>query len=167
MNILTFDIEEWFHILDFEETRSEEQWRNYEVRIYQNVERLFRILDETNSRATFFVIGWIAKTYPDLVKQIAAKYQIGSHTMNHQLIWEQTPAEFRDDVSSSVKFLEDLTGQKVTTFRVPGFSIRESEGWAFETLAELGITTDCSVFPATAECPPTAAQCRVLSVVVA
>ena len=148
MNILTFDIEEWFHILDFEETRSEEQWRGYEVRIYENVERLFRILEETNSRATFFIVGWIAKTYPDLVKQIAAKYQIGSHTMNHQLIWNQTPEEFREDVSSSVKFLEDLTGQKVTTFRVPGFSIRESEGWAFETLAELGITTDCSVFPA-------------------
>ncbi|MBQ1885375.1 MAG: polysaccharide deacetylase family protein, partial [Bacteroidales bacterium] len=145
MNILTFDIEEWFHILDFEETRNEEQWRTYEVRIYENVERLFRILEDTNSRATFFVVGWIAKNYPDLVRRIAEKYQIGSHTMNHQLIWEQTPAEFREDVESSVKFLEDLTGKKVTSFRVPGFSIRESEGWAFETLAELGITTDCSV----------------------
>lgn len=148
MNILTFDIEEWFHILDFEETRNEEQWSNYEVRIYENVERLFRILEDTNSRATFFIVGWIAKNYPNLVRRIAEKYQIGSHTMNHQLIWEQTPAEFRSDVESSVKFLEDLTGKKVTSFRVPGFSIRESEGWAFETLAELGITTDCSVFPA-------------------
>lgn len=148
MNILTFDIEEWFHILDFEETRNEEQWKTYEVRIYENVERIFRILEETNTQATFFIIGWIAKTYPDLVKRIASRYQIGSHTMNHQLIWQQTPDEFREDVSSSVKFLEDLTGQKVTAFRVPGFSIRETEGWAFETLAELGITTDCSVFPA-------------------
>ncbi len=148
MNILTFDIEEWFHILDFEETRNEEQWKTYEVRIYENVERIFRILEETNTQATFFIIGWLAKTYPDLVKRIASRYQIGSHTMNHQLIWQQTPDEFREDVSSSVKFLEDLTGQKVTAFRVPGFSIRETEGWAFETLAELGITTDCSVFPA-------------------
>lgn len=148
MNILTFDIEEWFHILDFEETRSEAQWKSYEVRIYENVERIFRILEGTNTQATFFVIGWIAKTYPDLVRQISSKYQIGSHTMNHQLIWQQSPSEFRADVESSVKLLEDLTGQKVTSFRVPGFSIRESEGWAFETLAELGITTDCSVFPA-------------------
>lgn len=148
MNILTFDIEEWFHILDFEETRNEEQWKTYEVRIYENVERIFRILEETNTKATFFVIGWIAKTYPDLIKKIASKYQIGSHTMNHQLIWQQTPAEFREDVSSSVKFLEDLTGQKVTAFRVPGFSIRECDAWAFEVLSELGITTDCSVFPA-------------------
>lgn len=148
MNILTFDVEEWFHLLDNDSTRSEEQWRNYEVRIYENMERVFRILEETNTNATFFIIGWIAKTYPDIVRQIASKYQIGSHTMNHQLVWQQSPQEFKEDVSSSIKLLEDITGQKVEVFRAPGFSIRESEGWAFEILHELGITMDCSVFPA-------------------
>lgn len=150
MNILTFDVEEWFHLLDNDATRSEEQWKGYEVRIYENMERIFRILDETNTKATFFIIGWIAKTYPDLVKRIAEKYQIGSHTMNHQLVWQQTPNEFRQDVESSIKLLEDITGKKVELFRAPGFSIRESESWAFEVLAELGITGDCSVFPAKA-----------------
>ena len=148
MNILTFDIEEWFHILDNESTRSEEQWKKYDVRIHKNIERIFRILDETNTKATFFIIGWIAKTYPDIVKEIASKYQIGSHTMNHQLVWQQSKKEFKEDVSSSIKLLEDITGQKVELFRAPGFSIRESEGWAFEILKDLGITTDCSVFPA-------------------
>lgn len=148
MNILTFDIEEWFHLLDNDSTRSEEQWKGFEVRIYENMERLFRILEETDTKATFFVIGWIAKTYPDIVRQIAAKYQVGSHTMNHQLVWQQSEKAFREDVSSSIKLLEDITGRKVDTFRAPGFSIRESEGWAFEILAELGVTTDCSVFPA-------------------
>ena len=148
MNILTFDVEEWFHLLDNDSTRSEEQWKTYEVRIYENMERVFRILEETNTKATFFIIGWIAKTYPDIVRQIAAKYQIGSHTMNHQLVWQQSPQEFKEDVSSSIKLLEDITGQKVEAFRAPGFSIRESEGWAFEILHELGITMDCSVFPA-------------------
>lgn len=148
MHILTFDVEEWFHLLDNDSTRSEEQWKTYEVRIYENMERVFRILEETNTKATFFIIGWIAKTYPDIVKQIASKYQIGSHTMNHQLVWQQSEDEFREDVSSSIKLLEDITGQKVEVFRAPGFSIRESEGWAFEILNELGITTDCSVFPA-------------------
>ena len=105
-------------------------------------------MEETNTKATFFIIGWIAKTYPDIVRQIAAKYQIGSHTMNHQLVWQQSPQEFKEDVSSSIKLLEDITGQKVEAFRAPGFSIRESEGWAFEILHELGITMDCSVFPA-------------------
>lgn len=148
MNILTFDIEEWFHLLDNDSTRSEKQWKVFEVRIYENMERIFRILEETDTKATFFVIGWIAKTYPDIVRQIASKYQVGSHTMNHQLVWQQSREAFKEDVSSSIKLLEDITGQKIEAFRAPGFSIRESEGWAFETLSELGVTTDCSVFPA-------------------
>ena len=148
MNILTFDIEEWFHLLDCDATRTENEWKSYEVRIYDNVERIFRVLEDTDTRATFFIIGWIAKTYPDLVRRIAEKYQIGCHTMNHQLVWQQTREEFRSDVEEGVKMLEDITGRKVECFRAPGFSIRESEAWAFETLADLGIKYDCSVFPA-------------------
>lgn len=148
MNILTFDVEEWFHLLDFDATRTEAEWGKYEVRIYENVDRILDILERTNTKATFFIIGWVAKTYPDVVKKIAAKYQIGSHTMNHQLVWQQTPEEFRSDVESSVKLLQDITGQPVECFRAPGFSIRESEAWAFDILADLGIKYDCSVFPA-------------------
>ena len=147
MNILTIDVEEWFHLLDNDSTRSEIQWQKYEVRIYKNMERIFRILEDTNTQATFFIIGWIAKNYPDIVKDIAAKYQIGSHTMNHQLVWQQSIKEFKEDVSSSVKLLEDISGKKVEAFRAPGFSIRESEAWAFEVLHDLGIRIDCSVFP--------------------
>lgn len=148
MNILSFDIEEWFHLLDFDATRTEADWGKYEVRIHENVERVLRILEDTNTNATFFIIGWIAKTYPELVKRIAEKYQIGCHTMNHQLVWQQTPVEFRKDVETGVKMLEDICGKKVECFRAPGFSIRESEGWAFEILAKMGIKYDCSVFPA-------------------
>lgn len=148
MNILTFDIEEWFHLLDFDATRTEDEWKNYEVRIYENVDRILNILEESNTKATFFIIGWVAKTYPDIVKKIAAKYQIGSHTMNHQLVWQQTPDAFRQDVDSSIKLLQDITGQPVECFRAPGFSIRESEAWAFDILSDLGIKYDCSVFPA-------------------
>lgn len=70
MNILTFDVEEWFHLLDNDSTRTETQWKNYEVRIYENMDRIFRILEDTDTRATFFIIGWIAKTYPDIVKRL-------------------------------------------------------------------------------------------------
>lgn len=148
MNILTFDVEEWFHLLDFDATRTEKDWSKYEVRIYENMERIFRILEETNTKATFFIIGWVAKTYPELIRKIADKYQVGCHTMNHQLVWQQTPMEFRKDVDTGVKMLEDITGRKVECFRAPGFSIRETEGWAFEILANSGIKYDCSVFPA-------------------
>lgn len=148
MNILTFDVEEWFHLLDYSATKGEEQWKNYEVRIHENMERIFRILEETDTKATFFIIGWIAKTYPEVVKKIAEKYEIGSHTMTHQLVWQQRPAEFRQDVDSSIKLLQDITGRPVKYFRAPGFSIRKEEAWAFEDLHNLGIEIDCSVFPA-------------------
>lgn len=148
MKILTFDIEEWFHVLDNDSTRSEKQWKGYEVRIHENMDRIFRILDDTHTKATFFVIGWIAKTYPEVVRRIAEKYEVGSHTMNHQLVWQQTPKEFRQDVDASIKLLQDLTGKTVKYFRAPGFSIRESEAWAFEQLCDLGVEVDCSVFPA-------------------
>lgn len=147
MNILTFDVEEWFHLLDNSSTRSEEQWKTYEVRIHKNMDRIFRILEDTDTKATFFIIGWIAKKYPEIVKKIADKYEIGSHTMNHQLVWQQSPEEFRQDVDSSVKLLQDITGKPVKYFRAPGFSIRESENWAFKILHDLGIEIDCSVFP--------------------
>ncbi len=148
MNILTFDVEEWFHLLDNDSTRSAQQWEHYEVRIYGNADRLLRILEETDTRGTFFIIGWIARKYPDVVRRIADRYQIGSHTMNHQLVWQQSRKEFRKDVVDSVHLLEDITGKKVKCFRAPGFSIRESEAWAFEVLNELGIKYDSSVFPA-------------------
>ena len=148
MYILTFDVEEWFHLLDNDSTRSEAVRGRYPVRIYQNMGRIFRILEDTDTRATFFVIGWIARTYPDLVRRIAEKYEIGSHTMNHQLVWQQNRKAFKEDVSASVSLLEDITGKPVRYFRAPGFSIRSSEAWAFEVIQECGIEVDCSVFPA-------------------
>jgi len=149
MNILTFDIEEWFHILDNESTKTINEWKNYEVRIHQNMERIFSILDKTNQKATFFCLGWIAETYPEIIKEIVTRgYEIGTHTSMHQLIYEQTPKEFAKDLEHSVKTLEDLTGQKVKYFRAPGFSITEDNKWAFEIMAAQGIEVDSSVFPA-------------------
>lgn len=149
MNILTFDIEEWFHLLDNDSTKTYNEWKNYEVRIHQNMERIFTILEKTNQQATFFCLGWIAETYPEIIKEIAKRgYEIGTHTRMHQLIYEQTPKEFADDLETSIKILEDLTGQKVKYFRAPGFSIREDNKWAFEIMAKCGIEVDCSIFPA-------------------
>jgi polysaccharide deacetylase family protein (PEP-CTERM system associated) len=149
MRILTFDIEEWFHILDNNSTKAINEWRNFEVRIHENMDRIFEILDRHNQKATFFCLGWIAETYPEVIKEIVARgYEVGSHTRMHQLIYEQTPKEFEKDLEYSIKTLEDLTGQKVKYFRAPGFSIREDNKWAFEVLASQGIEVDSSVFPA-------------------
>ncbi len=149
MNILTFDIEEWFHILDNESTKTEKEWSNFEPRIHQNMETIYEILDDTKVDATFFVVGWMAQRFPEVIREIADRgYEIGSHTHLHQLVYEQDRATFFNDVEKSIKTIEDCTGKKVRFFRAPGFSITEKNKWAFEALYELGITVDSSVFPA-------------------
>lgn len=149
MNILTFDIEEWFHILDNKSTKSEKQWSNFPSRIHSNMESIFRILEETDTKASFFVLGWIAEKYPEVVKEIKNRgFEIGSHTHLHQLAYNQSKKEFTNDVDRSIKILQDITGDKVRMFRAPGFSITEKNKWAFEVLHELGIEIDSSVFPA-------------------
>lgn len=149
MNILTFDIEEWFHILDNDSTKSEKEWNKFPSRIHSNMEVIFDILDQTNTKASFFVLGWIAEKYPELVKEIKRRgFEIGSHTHLHQLAYNQNRIDFYNDVEFSIKTLEDITGDKVRMFRAPGFSITEKNKWAFEVLHELGIEVDSSVFPA-------------------
>ncbi|MCE5345934.1 MAG: polysaccharide deacetylase family protein [Bacteroidales bacterium] len=149
MYILTFDVEEWFHILDNDSTKTSNEWKHFESRIHPNIERIFRILKENNTKATFFCLGWMAEIYPEVIKEIVNQgFEIGSHTQMHQLVYEQTPKEFRNEVERSVKTLEDITGIKVKYFRAPGFSITEHTKWALEILAGQGIEIDCSVFPA-------------------
>jgi polysaccharide deacetylase family protein (PEP-CTERM system associated) len=149
MNILTFDIEEWFHILDNDSTKTAKEWKKYESRVHRNVERIFSILENHRVKATFFCVGWIAETYPEIVREIVSRgYEVGSHSRMHQLVYEQTRETFSRDLEFSVKTLEDVTGQKVKYFRAPGFSIRKDNKWAFEVLAKNGIEVDCSIFPA-------------------
>ncbi|MDX2360025.1 MAG: polysaccharide deacetylase family protein [Crocinitomicaceae bacterium] len=149
MNILSLDIEEWFHILDNTSTKDEADWLKYPSRIHKNMDRIFDLLDRTNTRASFFVLGWIAEKYPEVVKEIVANgYDIGSHSMFHQLVYEQDKLKFREDLKRSIHTLEDLSGKKIQLYRAPGFSITEQTKWAFEELVDIGITIDSSIFPA-------------------
>ena len=149
VKILTFDIEEWFHILDNESTKSREQWSNYESRIHENMDTIFKFLDETNLQATFFIVGWIAEKYPEVVKRINNQgFEIGSHTHYHQLMYDQSRHQVKEDLTKSIDVLESLTGKKVRCFRAPGFSIKQQNKWALEVLVENGITHDSSIFPA-------------------
>lgn len=148
LRILSFDIEEWFHILDYDSINIVHEWDKYEKRIHSNIEKILSFLDGKKNSASFFVLGWIGKKYPEVVKLIhKSGYEIGSHSNMHQLAYMQSKNEFREDVSRSIHILEDLTGEKVKYFRAPGFSIKDSNVWCFEILSDLGIEIDCSVFP--------------------
>jgi len=149
MKILTFDIEDWFHLLDNSTTKSEDQWINFKPRIHQNLDRIFSLLEKSNTKATFFVLGWIAEKFPEIVKQISSLgYELGSHTHFHQLLFNQDQKSFKNDVERSIKTLEDISGQNIKYFRAPGFSLTVETLWALEVIAGLGIEIDCSIFPA-------------------
>ncbi|WP_019987203.1 polysaccharide deacetylase family protein [Rudanella lutea] len=149
MNILTFDIEEWFHLLDHKSTRTATEWSRYESRIHANMDRIFQLLADTNCRATFFCLGWVADQHPDVIRRIdAAGYEIATHSYAHQLAYEQTETEFRDDLERSIKALQDVTGKPIRAYRAPGFSIKFLNRWVFPILVENGIEIDCSVFSA-------------------
>jgi polysaccharide deacetylase family protein (PEP-CTERM system associated) len=149
MKILTFDIEDWFHILDNKKTQTPLEWSNFDSRIHLSMDLIYDILNKTDYSATFFVVGWMAEKYPEIIREISNRgFEIGSHTHLHQLAYNQDRKIFRNDVEKSIKTLEDCIGKEVTSFRAPGFSITRNNKWAFEVLHELGITKDSSVFPA-------------------
>ncbi len=148
MNILTFDIEEWFHILDNDSTKTEAEWSAFPSRLEHNMERIFELLERKDQKATFFCLGWVARQHPELIKKISALgYEIATHSDLHQLAYEQNRDVFKADLEKSIKSLEDLTGKKVTTYRAPGFSVKEENKWVFEELVKHGIEIDCSIFP--------------------
>lgn len=146
MNILTFDIEDWYNC-DF--ITPGFNWDKYEVRIYEGVERILQELATRDLKATFFCLGWVAEKHPDVIRRIhAQKHHVGCHSYRHELSFRFDREGFRQDTEKSKKLIEDLIGESVDAFRAPGFSISEQNAWAFEVLAESGFKYDCSIFPA-------------------
>ena len=149
MNILTFDIEDWFHVLDNPITKHPSSWDSFEKRVDYGLNIILDLLDKYNVTATFFCLGWIAEKYPKLIKQISSKnHHIGSHSFNHQLVYELSYDQFKEDTIKSVNILSDLTGKKINAYRAPGFSITKNNVWAIKLLLELGFKYDSSIFPA-------------------
>jgi polysaccharide deacetylase family protein (PEP-CTERM system associated) len=149
MNILTFDIEDWFHLLDIECTATEAEWRNFKPRIHANVERLLETTLRHGYKATFFCLGWVAEQYPEIIRRIdELGFEVASHSYMHQLVYQQSREQFREDLKRSIHVLEDITGKKIRTYRAPGFSFVRGDSWAIEALLEHGIERDSSIFPA-------------------
>jgi len=149
LNILTFDIEEWFHLLELPATSKPELWGNFEQRIEANTDRILMLLEEVDVKATFFILGWVAAHYPGVVRRIAdAGHELGIHSMNHSLVFLQSRRAFAEDLKTAAGLVGDVTGQAVKMFRAPGFSVVESTLWAFEELIAQGFVADSSVFPA-------------------
>jgi polysaccharide deacetylase family protein (PEP-CTERM system associated) len=148
VNALTVDVEDYFQVSAFERTVARAHWDEFESRVVQNTERLLEILDQASVKATFFVLGWIAVRCPELVVRIACGgHEIASHGYDHRLIYDQTPAEFRDDIRRAKSELEATSGKVVLGYRAPSYSVTARSLWALDILGEEGFVYDASVFP--------------------
>ena len=145
-NVLSFDIEEWFHLLEIPTLSDPGCWGQYTHIAEQYTDRILETLDRHNVKATFFIVGWVAENYPTIARKIAELgHEVASHSYWHRAVCKLNATEFREDLSRSMDVLEQQTGQKVIGFRAPGFSISPDMDWAFETMLDLGIEYDASL----------------------
>lgn len=147
-NALTIDVEDYFQVSALAPYIPREQWDSRECRVERNVERILLMLDESQTRATFFTLGWVAERYPQLVRAIVAGgHELASHGYGHQRASDLSEAGFSADISSAKKLLEDISGEEVKGYRAPSFSIGEANLWAFDCLARAGYRYSSSIYP--------------------
>ncbi len=148
INFLTIDVEEWFNFRGLEQRSSIKDWDTFESRIENNMNRVLRILRQHNTCATFFVLGWIAERYPEIVKQIQEQgHEVGTHGYSHKEIYFQTPVEFEAELVRSIELLEKISKEKVISHRASNFSITNKSLWALDILKKHGIKYDSSIYP--------------------
>lgn len=147
-NALTIDVEDYFQVSAFAPHIPRSEWPIRECRVERNVDCILGMLDEHNTKATFFTLGWIAERYPELIKRIVANgHELASHGYGHERASDQTPEAFFSDIQVAKLILEDLAGCEVKGYRAPSFSIGEQNLWAFECLERAGYHYSSSVYP--------------------
>lgn len=138
MNILTFDIEEWYA---YKEQGRFEEYDRY-------LDTILNKLDERQQKGTFFCVGEMGRLFPNVIRTIHARgHEIGCHSNIHTWLNKMSVSECREDTHCAMDSLEQCIGEKVKSYRAPAFSIGENNKWAFEILVENGIERDASVFP--------------------
>ena len=148
LNALTVDVEDYFQVSAFAESISQDDWDNYPLRVERNTHRLLDLFDERGVKATFFILGWVAERAEALVREITQRgHEVASHGYSHQLVYNQTPAVFREETRRSKKLLEDISQQPVRGYRAASYSITERSRWALDILVEAGFDYDSSIFP--------------------
>lgn len=147
-NALTIDVEDYFHVSAMASTIPYADWPRWPARVERNTRRLLDLLDRAGVRATCFVLGWVAERHPGLVRDIAARgHEVACHGYSHRLVYEQTPAEFREETLRARDILAEQAQRPVLGYRAASYSITRRSLWALDVLAECGFQYDSSIFP--------------------
>jgi polysaccharide deacetylase family protein (PEP-CTERM system associated) len=148
VNALTIDVEDYFQVSAFAPYIRRSEWESMPCRVEQNIDRILALLSDTNVKATFFTLGWIAERYPELVRRVSqAGHELASHGFSHQRATDQGRHEFLADIRLAKAILEDISGHAVNGYRAPSFSVGPSNPWASECIGEAGYRYSSSVYP--------------------
>ncbi len=147
-NILTVDVEDYFHPTEVQRSVSPSRWNQLPPRVVDATCLVLDVLAETRVSATFFVLGWVAARHPSLVRRIAeAGHEIGCHSFSHTLVFSLSPEAFRQDTRDAADAIAQAAGLRPAAYRAPSFSIAARSLWALEILIECGFHTDSSIYP--------------------
>lgn len=147
-NALTIDVEDYFQVSAMAPYIRRDEWDSRECRVERNVDRILALLDQRQTKATFFTLGWVAERYPAMVRRIVDQgHELASHGYGHQRASDLSEAEFFGDVQRAKGILEDIGGQAVQGYRAPSFSIGTGNLWALDTLLRAGYRYSSSIYP--------------------
>jgi polysaccharide deacetylase family protein (PEP-CTERM system associated) len=147
-NLFSVDVEDYFHVSSFEDVIKRDDWDKYKSRIIPNILSLLGHLGNHEFKATFFVLGWVAEKFPEIVSLIHQNgHEIGCHSYDHRLIYDLSPNEFREDTHKCKAILEQIIGEPIFGYRAPSFSLVQRTVWAWAILSELGFKYSSSVYP--------------------
>lgn len=151
---LSFDIEDWFHIVEVKAVEDPAQWQGLSEQsslVERYTDLILQICSDAGVKATFFLLGWIAQRHPAMVRRIAEQgHELATHSFWHRKVYELTPQVFREDIEDSIRAIRDAAPDaEIRGFRAPSFSITQGAEWAFDVLLDCGIQYDASLFPGT------------------
>jgi polysaccharide deacetylase family protein (PEP-CTERM system associated) len=148
LNALTVDVEEYFHPTEVQASADPSLWATLPPRIDNQIHQILELLEIRKTKATFFILGWVAEHRPQVIREIvAAGHEIGCHSHMHRLVYSLTPQEFRRDTRRAIGAIQDACGVVPRVYRAPSYSIMEKSWWALEILVEEGFTQDSSIYP--------------------
>jgi len=148
INAMSVDVEDYFHVAALADSIPRDSWSGMEYRAEANTRRLLDLFEEFGLKSTFFVLGWVARRSPALIREIHDRgHEVASHGMSHLLVYNQTPQEFRAETVESKALLEDIIGAPVLGYRASTYSITKRSLWALDILSEAGFLYDSSIFP--------------------